>query len=318
MKQIAEPTLVTDRLAALGELVRLRILRMLEAQELAVGEVAKVVQLPQSTVSRHLKVLADGGWLVKRNHGTTMFYKLVLDDLKLPSRALWMTVRDQIGAPAELAEDARRLQAVLAERMTDSQSFFGRVAGEWDQVRGELFGEKFSPVAMLALLDPSWTVADLGCGTGNACGMLAPYVAKVIAIDQSEPMLAAARRRLASCNNAEFVAASIDRLPLENSSVDAAVCLLALHHVEKVEPVLAEMHRVVRPGGVALIVDMVAHDRSQYRHTMGHRHLGFSRSRISELFDSAGFESSRYAELPGEPEARGPSLFVATARKRKK
>lgn len=274
----------------------------------------EALQLPQSTVSRHLKVLADGAWLVKRHAGTAIFYKLVLDDLSPANRGLWTTVRDQIGPSGELAEDQRRLQAVLAERMTDSQSFFGRVAGEWDDVRAQLFGERFTPQALLALLDPSWVVADLGCGTGNASELLAPHVARVIAVDQSEPMLAAAKRRLAGVKNAQFVQASIDRVPLNPASVDATVSVLVLHHVERIAPALAEMRRLVKPGGASLVIDMAEHDRAEYRQTMGHKHLGFAKSAMETAMREAGFANVRYTELARDPEARGPGLFVAVGR----
>src|SRR5690606_35583909 len=114
MKRTNELEMVTDRLAALAEPIRLRIARLLESEELTVGEVAKVVQLPQSTVSRHLKLLGEGGWLARRNVGTATLYRLVLDDLGPESRALWLTVRGQMTETPDLSEDARRLSAVLA------------------------------------------------------------------------------------------------------------------------------------------------------------------------------------------------------------
>lgn len=296
-------------------MIRLRILRLLEAQELSVGEVAKVVQLPQSTVSRHLKVLGEGGWLGKRNVGTATLYRLVLDDLSLEARALWLAVRIQMDNRAELSEDGRRLQAVLADRRTDSQAFFGRVAGEWDTVRNELFGDRFTPAALLSLLPRHWTVVDLGCGTGNASELLAPCVAKVLAVDQSPVMLEAARRRLADFSNVEFLEGSLPSLPLADSSADASVCLLVLHHLADPSPAAAEIARILKPGGTVLLVDMVRHDRAEYRQTMGHKHLGFSRQSIESMFQTAGLAELSYRELPGEPDARGPGLFVATASK---
>ena len=304
---------VTDRLADLGESVRLRILKLLEAQELSVGEVARVVQLPQSTVSRHLKVLSDGGWLAKRSRGTATFYRLVLDDLSLHARALWLTVREQMGIAGEVAEDARRLAGVLAERRLDSEAFFGRVAGEWDDVRNDLFGDRFMAPALLSFLPREWVVADLGCGTGNVSELLAPCVARVIAVDSSPVMLEAARRRLAGIKNVEFVEGDVARLPLADRSTDAAVIALVLHHLEQPETALREVWRVVRPGGRVLVVDMVGHDRTEYRHSMGHKHLGFEAGAIKGLFDGGGFDRAQVRELAGDPTSRGPGLFVATA-----
>jgi ArsR family transcriptional regulator len=310
---------LTDHLAALGDVVRLRILRLLEREELSVGEVAKVVQLPQSTVSRHLKVLADGGWVFKRTEGTAAFYRVVLDDLPSAHRGLWVAVRDLLVGPAaarehaaELDEDTRRLASVLADRRGDAQAYFGRLAGQWDDVRAELFGSRFTLLGLLHLFPRDWTVADLGCGTGNASELLAPLVGRVIAVDQSQPMLSAARKRLEGVRNVEFVKGELSALPLADASVDACVCVLVLHHVERPEAALAQMHRVLRPGGQALIVDMVEHDRAAYRHSMGHRHQGFSEPAMLSFVRSAGLERARYLPLPTDSQARGPGLFALT------
>lgn len=311
-----------QRLSALTDGVRLRVLRLLEREELAVGEVARILQMPQSTVSRHLKVLADGGWLVKRSVGTATLYRLVLDELGSEERVLWLAVRDQMGRSPELDEDERRLGDVLAARRTDSMSFFGRVAGEWDAYRHELFGERFTELALLNLIDARWSVADLGCGTGNVAELLAPVVAKVIAVDQSEPMLDAAGRRLAGSPFADRVdlrEGSLESLPIESGEVDAVCCSLVLHHVDDPEAALREMARVLRSdrgGGVALVIDMVEHARAEYRHTMGHRHLGFGPEHVRDLMKDAGFDDPRLVYLPGDPNARGPGLFAASARLR--
>lgn len=314
MKRSAPPTSILERLAALGDMTRLRILRLLESHELSVGEVSQVVQLPQSTVSRHLKVLADGSWLAKRNQGTATLYRHVLDDVPVEARALWVAVRDQLGHSAEFEDDARRVKAVLAERRTDSQAFFGQVAGEWDRVRSELFGSRFTQDGLLAFLPRHWVVADLGCGTGNASELLAPCVKRVIAVDQSAAMLDAAKRRLEGVRNVEFVRGELEKLPLEDASVDAAVIALVLHHAEEPGAALGEARRVLRAGGTLLVIDMTAHDRAEYRRQMGHRHLGFERSVFEAMLRSAGFTDVAVRDLPGEPEARGPGLFVATAR----
>jgi ArsR family transcriptional regulator len=314
-------TSLTDRLAALSDGLRLRMLRLLERQELSVGEVAKVFQLPQSTVSRHLSTLAKVGWLVKRPMRTATFYCLTLDDLEKDARDVWLVVRAQIEPSPETAEDDQRLEGVLAERKTDSVSFFGRVGGEWDAIRAELFGERLTALGLLSLLDPSWVIADIGCGTGNAAELLAGCVERVVAVDQSEAMLEAARLRLGdSCGDrVEFVRGSLESLPIGDASVDAACCLLVLHHVDEPARALREVARVLRSergGGMALVVDMTRHERHEYRREMGHKHLGFLPEEIETMFREAGFDRPRVRLLPGEPEAKGPGLFAASARLR--
>lgn len=317
MKQGTTPSRLTEQLSALSEPLRLRLCRVLESQELSVGEVSRVVQLPQSTVSRNLKVLADAGWLEKRAEGTATLYRLLLDDLPPSARALWLTVRAHLdmSSDAALCEDARRVETVLGERTTDSVAFFGRVAGSWDSVRSDLFGNAFTAWSLLAMLPREWTVADIGCGTGNAAELLATHVRRVIAVDQSGPMLDAARKRLERFANVRFADGPIEALPLDDSSVDAAMCVLVLHHVPDVDDAARELFRVVKPGGRVLIVDMQQHDRATYRNTMGHVHLGFSPQQITTVLESGGFVGVRVAAVPGEADAKGPGLFVGVGEK---
>ena len=312
LNQAGAASHAANRLAAIADTLRLRMLRILENRELTVGELANVVQSPQSTVSRHLKILSQEGWLSRRTEGTATMYQLLLDDLTSASRAVWLAVREQTCSPEQQLQDERRLDAVLADRRLDSKSFFGRVAGEWDDVRREMFGRGFTPVALLGLVNPDWVVADLGCGTGNAAEHIAPFVKHVIAVDQSPPMLEAAHKRLARFSNIEFRHGEFESLPLEDNSVDAAAAFLVLHHLEKPLAALQEMRRIVKPGGVALVVDMCAHDRDEFRRTMGHQHLGFSEQDIDELMAAAGFQNATSHPLPIQSDAKGPGLFVAT------
>ncbi|MCA9304314.1 MAG: ArsR family transcriptional regulator [Phycisphaerales bacterium] len=308
---------VVELLGQLGDPIRLRMLRVLEREELAVGELVRVLQIPQSSGSRHLKVLLDGEWVFKRTSGPSAYYRVVLDDLRADQRGIWVPIRDQLGADPEYAEDDRRLKSVLAERMTDSDSFFGKHAGEWDDLRSNLFGQRFTDQAMLGLIDPFWTIADLGCGTGNCSELLCPWVKKVIAVDASEAMLDAARDRIPDRSNIEFVLGDLTKLPLKKGSVDAVACFLVLHHLDDPGAALSEMARVVSDkhgGGYALIVDMFAHNRNEYKHTMGHQHLGFTESQISKLLKDSGFRSVRINKLRPGVDASGPSLFAAVAR----
>lgn len=308
------PDLLT-RLATLSDMARLRILRLLDREELSVGELAKALQLPQSTVSRHLKMLHESAWIVKRTEGPASLYRLDASLLNPHARDLWTVTSTQLGRSPTTDEDDSRLAEVLAARRTDSRSFFGRIGGEWDDLRQSLFGQDFTADALLALLDESWVVADIGCGTGNAAALLAPHVKKVIAIDREPAMLDAAHKRMAGAKNIEFRRGDLDALPAADGEINAAVVMLVMHHVPEPAKAVVEIARTLAPGGVMLIVDMTRHDRDTYRHTMGHLHLGFARDDIERWAKAAGLLRPRYQRLRPDPSGKGPGLFVATMRK---
>ena len=301
-----------SNLAQLGDLARVRLLLLVERTELGVGELATASQLPQSTVSRHLKALHEHGWIVKRSEGTASLYRLPVDALDPDLRRLWETTRDRLASSPVFLDDASRLKEVLAGRRSDSQAFFGRIGGEWHEVRHELFGTGFGVDAMLGLLDPEWVVADLGCGTGDAAERLAPVVSEVVAVDRERAMLEASRKRLAEFDNIRFVEGDLLDLDLKSESVDAAVMMLVLHHLREPSAAVAEAARILRPGGVLLVVDMVAHDRDTYQLTMGHEHLGFEESAIHGLGESGGFGRVSWRRLRPMPGGKGPGLFAAS------
>lgn len=305
---------VLASMAALSDPTRLRLLRLLDQQELGVAELCDVLQLPQSTVSRHLKTLAatrDGGWLVARREGTARLYRLLLDELDPAKRDLWRLTRDQTEAWATAKQDELRLRQVLASRKSAGE-FFEDVAGDWEQIRREQYGDRFDLAAAYAMLSPEMTVADLGCGTGHTIAELAPHVQSVVGVDASGPMLKTARRRLATLENVTLHNGQLDDLPIKDQSVDAAQCVLALSYIDDPAGVLGEMRRILRPGGRGVVVDVLAHDRDDFRRRMGQHHPGFAKTDVQRLLDEAGFEDARFAAMPPTGEATGPALFVAS------
>ncbi len=310
------PAAILDDLAALGDATRSRVLLALERQELTVSETCSVLQLPQSTVSRHLKTLSDSGWAASRRDGTSRYYTLALNGNGSHARKLWSLVRDQIAGTPAAAQDARRLATVLTRRRTASQAFFATSAGQWDRLRDELFGPGLSSQAIASLLDPDWTLGDLGCGTGQMTMTLAPFVARVIAVDGSGEMLQAAKRRLRGFDNVELRRGDLESLPIDDRSLDAAVVALVLHHVPDPARVLAEAARVLKPGGRVLVVDMLPHDREEYRRQMGHVWLGFSEDQVTRWLEAAAFTRTRVVALAALPQAKGPGLFVASGMRR--
>ncbi|HEX2079521.1 MAG TPA: metalloregulator ArsR/SmtB family transcription factor [Longimicrobium sp.] len=306
---------IFDRMSALADATRSRLLLLLERHELTVGELCQVMQLPQSTVSRHLKLLGDEGWVSGRAEGTSRRYRMPADRLDADARQLWEMVRRQVAALPAARQDAERLRSVLAQRSTRSREFFSSSAGEWDRLRAELFGRRADLLGLLGLLDETWTVGDLGCGTGQVTHSLAPFVRRVVAVDGSPEMLQAAQARLAGLHNVETRAGELESLPVADGELDAAVAFLVLHYVAEPGEALAQAARALRPGGRLLVVDMVPHDREEYRQAMGHLWQGFEAERLEGWVAEAGLSGFRYVPLPPDPAAKGPGLFAASARK---
>jgi SAM-dependent methyltransferase len=305
------PPSVFDRLTALADATRSRLVALLERHELTVSELCAILQLPQSTVSRHLKVLMDDGWVTSRAEGTSRLYRIEsrLDD---GAARLWFLVREELDRTAVTAQDARRLESVLAQRHTRSRAFFSSAAGSWDALRAELFGRS-ADQAFLGLLDDRWIVGDLGCGTGWLTASVAPFVRRVIAVDSSPEMLESAGKRLESVSNVDVRAGELEKLPIEDEALDLAVVALVLPYVAVPATALAEAYRALKPDGRILIIDMMPHQREEYRQQMGHLWLGFSREELDSWTRAAGFRRPRYRPLPVDPEAKGPALFVASA-----
>jgi ArsR family transcriptional regulator len=296
---------------ALADATRLRLLRLLERHELGVAELVHVLQLPQSTVSRHLKVLADQGWLTSRGHRTANLYRMEMADPA--ARKLWLLARDQTDGWATVSQDQLRLTRLLAQRRPEAQAFFAGAAGRWDRLRDELYGRSFGQEALLALLPASWTVADLGCGTGQAAAALAPHVRRVMAVDQSAAMLKAARKRTAALGNVELRQGSLEAVPLDEASCDGALLVLALTYAPEPASVLREAARILRPGGRLVVVDLLRHDREEFRREMGQERLGFEPDELERALGDAGLADVRVRALPPEPQAKGPALLLATA-----
>ncbi len=283
---------IHDRMLELADATRCRLLAALERQELTVGELVTALRLPQSTVSRHLKVLADEGWIVARAEGASHWYRRhpALGDER---DGLWRLVRSAWEPTPAARQDAARIEAVLASRRSATQAFFATASAEWDALRASLFGARADLAALPALFESHWVVGDLGCGTGMLSAALAPHVSHVQAVDASPAMLETATMRLGRLANVTVTEGALEALPLADASLDVAILMLVLHHVADPARALAE---------------------ERYREQMGHVWLGIPADTLTGWLTDAGFEGARYVALPVDPAATGPALFSCTAR----
>lgn len=301
-------------MGSLADPTRLRLLRLIEQHELGVAELCEILQLPQSTVSRHLKVLGDEGWADSRRQGTVRLYRLASAGLDPAARRLWHVAREQTEPWPAVRQDHLRLARRLQERRNQTEAFFAGAAGQWDRLRDELYGTAFTTQAMLALLPDDAVVADLGCGTGQTAIRLAPWVGKVIGVDSSAAMLKAARSRTEGLANVELRRADLTAVPIDDATCDAALLMLVLSYVPDPASVVKEMFRILKPAGRAVVVDLLPHDRDDFRERMGQHVLGFEPERVRAMLRAGGFEVTRCLPLPPEAEAKGPALFLASAK----
>lgn len=302
---------------SLADPTRLRLMRILEQQELGVAELCDVLQLPQSTVSRHLKVLADEGWAGSRRQGTGRLYRLMSGELDPAARRLWQVAREQTESWAAVRQDQLRLARLLRQRRSRTEAFFAGAAAQWDRLRTELYGTAFTDQAMFALLPENAVIADLGCGTGQMTAELAPWVAKVIGIDSSAAMLKAARARTEELSNVELRRGDLTAIPIDSGTCDAALLILVLSYVAEPQAVLKEMARILKPGGKSVIVDLLPHDREDFREKMGQQVLGFELEGVRQMLEKVDVGAIRMNALRQSDRAKGPALFLAIGQKRR-
>ncbi|MCA9125593.1 MAG: metalloregulator ArsR/SmtB family transcription factor [Planctomycetales bacterium] len=301
-----------DWLQTLADGTRVRLLRLLEQDELTVSEACAVVQMPQSTVSRHLRVLAADGWLTIRRDKNHHYYRADRQDWEDSQVDLWLWVQKQVDTPTTLLDD-QRLQQVVANR-SQGEAFFHSAAEQWDSLRTDLFGKQLDAFVLAASLPDNAVVAELGCGSAAITQMVAPHVKKVYAIDSSAAMLKAARKRLKGLQHVSICNDPLESLSLSSSSLDLAWLVAVLPYLNEPWMVFKEVARVLKPLASLVIVDLVPHDRSHYEHEMGHLRLGTSRRELTNWLDRAGLAIRVYRQLPPDPVAKGPGLFAATVR----
>ncbi|MGN6367105.1 MAG: ArsR/SmtB family transcription factor [Phycisphaerae bacterium] len=321
-----------ELLRTLADPIRLRMLRLLETQPhngnggLSVGELGEILKLPQSTVSRHLKTLTEAHLADARREGTSMFYRLSenTNGNSGAIRQLRTLAKAHLENDALAKTDTQRLAAVLRKREAGSgaESFFGKNAPHWDQLRAQWFGDTFHLEALLALMNPAWVVADIGTGTGAMLPLLAPHVRQVIAVDPSPAMLknAKARARDLNLENIDFRIGAVEALPVEKGTVDVALLALVLAYTSDPGGALREVQRILKPGAVVLIVDLQPHSVEMFREKLSHRWMGFSQEKLMQWLEGAGFGAIRWHALPAKAarseKANGtpvPDLFAVRA-----
>jgi len=289
-----------DVLRAAGEPTRLRILALLEREELAVLELCRVLDQSQPRVSRHLKLLAEAGLVERFPDGAWVFYRLAAAG---PQREVVGEVLARINAEdAVLARDRRKLADVQAERADAAQAYFAENAVQWDRLRSLYVSDADVEAQILdaAGRAPVRRLVDLGSGTGRMLTLLGPNADQALGLDLSQQMLNIARRNVAAAGlaNVELRHGDIFDTRLPEGSADLVVVHQVLHYLGDPAAAVKEAARVVAPGGKLIIVDFAPHKHEFLREQHQHRRLGFSDDEIARWLAEAGLPQAQHSALP--------------------
>lgn len=280
-----------DVFRALADPSRLRIIALLRVFELAVGEVAQLIEQSQPRVSRHIRILEEAGLVERRREGSWVFVRLARSDSVAALGALADSLPLSGAEAAVAAHDRKRLAAVQAEREAAAARYFAAHAHEWDAIRSLHVAEDEVERAILALMRNRRLghLLDIGTGTGRMAAVLGPSASRVTALDRSPEMLRIARSRLAAGSvPVELVQGDFLQLPLPGASVDSIVMHQVLHYAATPDLVIVEAARVLRGSGHLLIADFASHDREELRRDAAHARLGFSDAQMRGWFAAAG------------------------------
>lgn len=287
------PMRLSELHKALADDTRLRIVRVLSRATFSVQELTAILGLAQPTVSHHLKILAAAGLVISRREGTWSFYSLAsgaesgVADLITEVRRLL-----EQHPPERSEQDLNSVQDTLRERQSKSLSYFEQVAPEWSAERERQFSEPIPVDQIVSGLSKTDTVAELGCGSGNLLGELAPHCKELIGVDYSPAMLEQARKKLSTrSTEVELRLGSLEHLPLGDSSIDCAVACMVFHHLSHPPQALADTFRILRPGGRLVVVDLAKHSDETMRERFADLWLGFEIAEFRSWVELAGFKN---------------------------
>lgn len=292
-----------DLFHALGDSTRLRIVHLLRAMELAVGEIAQVVGQSQPRVSRHVRILVEAGLVERRKEGNWVFLALNRAESLAPLFDLFDAVSYSDSETLWQTADLARLAAVRNDRARAADEYFAQHADEWDAIRSLHIAEDEVEAAMQALLQDRTIghLVDIGTGTGRMIQLFGPDAAQVTAIDRSPDMLRLARAKLPddAADKYRLLMGDFTALPLENDAADTVIFHQVLHYAQAPETVIAEAARVLGRDGRLLIADFAPHQREELRLRDQHARLGFSDAQMQGWFAAAGIEMESERTLPG-------------------
>lgn len=293
---------------ALADETRLRILHVLMRYELNVNELVNLMQMGQSRISRHLKILSGAGLLEPRREGLWVFYTTPKEG---PARAFIEAIEPFLEEGREFKQDLDMAHSILEERVRNTRIFFNSVAEDWDKLSSNVLGGFDLPAAVMDRMPRCVIAADLGCGTGNVLEAMREKAKTVIGVDDSPRMLEMAKRRFgAEDESVSLRIGDLAHLPLADHEADFMSLNLVLHHISNPQHILREIRRTLKPGGLLVLTDFDRHDDDSMRQEYGDHWLGFDADMLKNHLAAAGFVIKEMQLIPVE---RNLSLHVVLA-----
>jgi ubiquinone/menaquinone biosynthesis C-methylase UbiE/DNA-binding transcriptional ArsR family regulator len=302
-------------LRALSDPTRLRIVALLEKDELSVNELQEITRMGQSRISTHLGLLQDSGLVQSRREGKRTFYKLGLPANGIAGEFIHLAIRGARELP-EHGGDQINLKRILSRRREQAQVYFNHVAGRFDRVYGP--GRSWQAFGHLLLrILPPLVVADLGAGEGLLSELLARRCRKVIAVDNSEKIVAfgAAKAKKNNQKNLEFRHGDLQNPPIEPESVDLVILSQALHHAEEPAKAIRSAHNILKAGGQIVILDLARHNFERAHELYGDRWPGFAESDLHRWLEAAGFKRIEISVVAREEQPPHFETVLAGAQK---
>lgn len=273
---------------ALGDETRLRIVNLLSKNELNVNEIVSILNMGQSRISRHLKILSDSSLISSRKDGLWVFYKANVSDF---SGELIRLIDTKLKSEGIFSLDIIQLDKYIKERGERGKEYFNKIASDWKKIRREILGELDLNSEIVKSLGKCGCTADLGCGNGELAEQLLSKSVKVIGVDRSPGMLEEAGKYLKSLGRERFDLrlGELAHLPVRDGETDCAVINMVLHYLD--DPLIAVMEagRVVKSGGRLVIAELDSHRDESLRSSFGHRWLGFSSDTVKSWIEGSGF-----------------------------
>ncbi len=308
---------IVKSLRLLADATRLRLLLLLEQAELTVAEIQEILGMGQSRISTHLAQLRAAGLVRDRRAGKNIYYGPAPLEPTDRSRArLREIVQASAGEITESAQDRAALNLVLRKREDRARDYFNRIAGKYG--RSHCPGRSWRALAHVLLpLLPPLVIADLGAGEGELAQLLAGGAKRVIAVDSSEKMVefGSASAREHGCKNLEYRLGDIQNPPIDPESVDLALFSQALHHAANPGGAIVAAHRILKPGGRVMILDLLSHGFEQARELYADLWLGFSEVELEQMLAAAGFTDVKIAVVARDEKPHPFQTVLATGRK---